>query len=121
MTDDALDDTFSGSPLTRRSPKTRFPLHEQEPRDTYQLVHDELMLDGVARMNLATFCTTWVEPEVRALMAESLDKNIVDKDEYPQTAELETRCVRMLADLFHSPDRRRPGAPRRRGPARPRC
>ncbi|RKR73521.1 glutamate decarboxylase [Frondihabitans australicus] len=104
MTDDALDDTFSGSPLTRRSPKTRFPLHEQEPRDTYQLVHDELMLDGVARMNLATFCTTWVEPEVRALMAESLDKNIVDKDEYPQTAELETRCVRMLADLFHSPD-----------------
>jgi glutamate decarboxylase len=54
-------------------------------------------------MNLATFCTTWVEPEVRQLMADSLDKNIVDKDEYPQTAELETRCVRMLADLFHSP------------------
>jgi len=62
------------------------------------------MLDGVARMNLATFCTTWVEPEVRTLMAASIDKNIVDKDEYPQTAELETRCVRMLADLFHAPD-----------------
>lgn len=104
MTDDDLDDTFSGGALTRRSPKLRFPTHEQSPRDTYQLVHDELMLDGSARMNLATFCTTWVEPEVRALMAESLDKNIVDKDEYPQTAELESRCVRMLADLFHSPD-----------------
>jgi len=62
------------------------------------------MLDGVARMNLATFCTTWVEPEVRQLMADSLDKNIIDKDEYPQTAELENRCVHMLADLFHSPD-----------------
>ena len=54
-------------------------------------------------MNLATFCTTWAEPEVLKLLAESFDKNIVDKDEYPQTAELEARCVRMLADLWHSP------------------
>ncbi|MBT2503358.1 glutamate decarboxylase [Curtobacterium sp. ISL-83] len=104
MTDDDLDDTFSGSPLRRRAPKLRFPAHEQSARDSYQLVHDELLLDGVARMNLATFCTTWAEPEVHALMAESIDKNIVDKDEYPQTAELESRCVHMLADLFHAPN-----------------
>lgn len=84
-------------------PKHRFPLLESDPRRIYGLVHDELMLDGVSRMNLATFCTTWVEPEARALMEESLDKNIVDKDEYPQTAELETRCVAMLADLWHAP------------------
>ncbi|QWT24488.1 glutamate decarboxylase [Subtercola sp. PAMC28395] len=102
--DNELDDVFASTPMTTGAPKTRFPVAEQEPRDVYQLVRDELMLDGVARMNLATFCTTWVEPEVRQLMADSLDKNIIDKDEYPQTAELETRCIHMLADLFHSPE-----------------
>ncbi len=85
------------------APKHRFPARESDPRLAYALVHDELLLDGVARMNLATFCTTWAEPEVLKLLAESFDKNIVDKDEYPQTAELEARCVRMLADLWHSP------------------
>ncbi|MDO5745897.1 MAG: glutamate decarboxylase [Micrococcaceae bacterium] len=97
------DDTFVTLPMTSRAPRSRFPLSEKEPRAIYQLVNDELMLEGVARMNLATFCTTWVEPEVRQLMADSLDKNIVDKDEYPQTAELENRCVHMLADLFKAP------------------
>lgn len=102
--DDSLDDLFATDSMTTRAPKIHFPQAEQDPREIYQLVRDELMLDGVARMNLATFCTTWVEPEVRQLMADSLDKNIVDKDEYPQTAELETRCIHMLADLFHSPE-----------------
>ncbi|WP_380156261.1 glutamate decarboxylase [Kineococcus sp. R86509] len=102
--DESMDDLFATYSMTTRAPKTRFPQEEHEPRQIYQLVRDELMLDGVARMNLATFCTTWVEPEVRQLMADSLDKNIVDKDEYPQTAELETRCIHMLADLFHSPE-----------------
>lgn len=101
---DPTDDTFASAALTTRAPKLTFPVKEQNPRDIYQLVRDELMLDGAARMNLATFCTTWVEPEVSRLMAESLDKNIVDKDEYPQTAELEARCLHMLADLFHSPE-----------------
>ncbi|QYF75542.1 glutamate decarboxylase [Cryobacterium sp. PAMC25264] len=99
-----MDDIFATTPMTTRAPRTRFPEIEQEPRDVYQLVKDELMLDGVARMNLATFCTTWVEPEVRQLMDDSIDKNIIDKDEYPQTAELESRCIHMLADLFHSPE-----------------
>ncbi|MES2171971.1 MAG: glutamate decarboxylase [Actinomycetota bacterium] len=102
--DDVLDDTFATNAMTTKAPRDHFPLSEEDPRDIYQLVADELMLDGVARMNLATFCTTWVEPEVRQLMADSLDKNIIDKDEYPQTAELENRCVHMLADLFNSPD-----------------
>ena len=97
-------DVFAGPQALRRAPKTHFPTHAQPPREIYQLIHDELLLDGVARMNLATFCTTWVEPEVQQLMAETLDKNIVDKDEYPQTAELEARCVRMFADLLHAPD-----------------
>lgn len=85
-------------------PKQGFPKHEMDPSVAYQKVHDELLLDGNSHQNLATFCQTWVEPEVRQLMAECLDKNIVDRDEYPQMAEFELRCVHMLADLWNAPD-----------------
>ena len=75
------------------------------PADTaLQVVRDELMLDGNARLNLATFVTTWMEPQARELIGECADKNMIDKDEYPQTAELERRCVSILADLWHAPD-----------------
>jgi glutamate decarboxylase len=70
----------------------------------YQLIHDELLLDGSARLNLATFVTTWMEPQAGQLMRECVDKNMIDKDEYPQTAELERRCVSILADLWHAED-----------------
>jgi glutamate decarboxylase len=85
-------------------PKYRIPREERSARAAYNLVHDELLLDGNSRQNLATFCTTWTEPEVSSLMAECIDKNMCDKDEYPQTAEIESRCVHMLADLWNSPD-----------------
>jgi glutamate decarboxylase len=75
-----------------------------DPDVAYQLIHDELLLDGSARLNLATFVTTWMEPQARALMADCVDKNMIDKDEYPQTAEMERRCVAMLADLWNAPD-----------------
>lgn len=98
------DDEIFGSPAAQISlPKYKFPAAEAEPRRVYQLIHDELLLDGNARQNLATFCQTWEEPEVHRLMDECLDKNMVDKDEYPQTAALEERCVHMLADLWNSP------------------
>lgn len=70
----------------------------------YQLVHDHLMLDGNARLNLATFVGTWIEPEALQLMQECAEKNMIDKDEYPQTAELEERCLQILADLWHAND-----------------
>ena len=85
-------------------PKHRLPDGPMPAHTAYQVVHDELMLDGNARLNLATFVTTWMEPQAVALMAESVDKNMIDKDEYPQTAELERRCVAMLADLWNAPD-----------------
>jgi glutamate decarboxylase len=76
------------------------------PADTaYQIVHDELLLDGNARLNLATFVTTWMESQAETLMAECASKNLIDKDEYPQMAELERRCVSILANLWHA----RPG------------
>jgi glutamate decarboxylase len=74
------------------------------PGTAYHLIHDELIMDGSSRFNLATFCGTWMEPEAIRLMSETFDKNMIDKDEYPQTAEMEARCVHMLADLWHSPD-----------------
>ena len=74
------------------------------PEVAYQVVHDELMVDGNARMNLATFVTTWMEPQAERLMGETLDKNMIDKDEYPQTAELERRCVEIISRLWHAPD-----------------
>jgi glutamate decarboxylase len=81
-------------------PKLRIPDGMMSPDTAYQIVHDELLLDGQSRLNLATFVTTWMEPQARVLMNACLDKNMIDKDEYPQTAELERRCVNMLASLW---------------------
>ena len=88
-------------------PRHRLPERELPADVAYQLVHDELMLDGNARLNVATFVSTWMEPQAGKLMAECFDKNMIDKDEYPQTAEMEQRCVSMLAELWNAPDRRR--------------
>jgi len=85
-------------------PRLRLPEGSLPPQTAYQLVHDELLLDDSSRLNLATFVGTWMEPEARVLIDECLDKNIVDRDESPQTAELELRCVNILADLWNSPD-----------------
>ncbi len=85
-------------------PRHRLPDGELPPDLAYQIIHDELMIDGNARLNLATFVTTWMEPQAQALMSECFDKNMIDKDEYPQTAELEMRCVSMLARLWNAPD-----------------
>jgi len=98
--DEVYGSTDFGEPL----PKSGFPNRERNPRFVYSAVSDELMLDGNARQNLATFCQTWEEPEVHKLMDACIDKNMVDKDEYPQTAEIEARCVRMLADLWNAPE-----------------
>jgi glutamate decarboxylase len=90
--------------MTEAPPKHRLPDGPLPPNTAYQVVHDDLMLDGNARLNLATFVTTWMEPQAGRLMDECQDKNMIDKDEYPRTAELERRCVAMLADLWNAPD-----------------
>jgi glutamate decarboxylase len=85
-------------------PRHHMPPAELMPDTAYQIIHDELMIDGNARLNLATFVTTWMEPQAQQLMTECFDKNMIDKDEYPQTAELEMRCVNILSHLWHAPD-----------------
>jgi glutamate decarboxylase len=84
-------------------PRHRIPDGEMAADAAYQIVHDEAMLDGNARLNLATFVSTWMEPQAAKLYSETYDKNMIDKDEYPQTAEIEDRCVRMIADLWNAP------------------
>src|ERR1700687_3971977 len=107
-TGEAADDQVSVGPqstqLGEGGPLPRFRLPPVGmPADTaYQVVHDELLLDGNARLNLATFVTTWMEPQGQQLMAECVDKNLIDKDEYPQSAELERRCVNILSHLWHA-------------------
>ena len=103
------------------APRHQMPDGEMMADTAYQVVRDELMLDGNARLNLATFVTTWMEPQADRLMAETFDKNMIDKDEYPRTAALEERCVNMLSRLWKSPDDARPRARRPPGRARPRC
>src|SRR5271168_3422029 len=86
------------------APRHSMPVEGMPPSTAYHLIHDELIFDGSSRFNLATFCSTWMEPEAQRLMQECFDKNMIDKDEYPQTAELEMRCVHMLAQLWNAPD-----------------
>src|SRR2546430_6852612 len=97
----SVNPLFTAEPLA--VPRNDFPATGLDPELAYQIVHDELMLDGNARLNLATFVTTWMEPQATRLMTETFDKNMIDKDEYPRTADLEQRCVRMLAQLCHAP------------------
>jgi glutamate decarboxylase len=88
----------------RSIPRRTLPEGELPADTAYEIIHNELMIDGNARLNLATFVTTWMEPQAESLMAECFDKNMIDKDEYPQTAAIESRCVTILGNLWHAPD-----------------
>ncbi|MBT4146001.1 MAG: glutamate decarboxylase, partial [Gammaproteobacteria bacterium] len=99
-----LTPTYASREMTESIPKHAIPKQSTAPETVYNLIHDELIMDGNSRQNLATFVTTWMEPEAKKLMSECFDKNMIDKDEYPQTAEIESRCINMLANLWNSPD-----------------
>jgi len=96
-------DTFARPLSEHELPKWRIPEETSDPRVAYEIVRDELALDGNASQNLATFCTTWSDTETRKLMDDAMSKNLVDKDEYPQTAAIESRCVHILGDLWNAP------------------
>jgi glutamate decarboxylase len=87
-----------------RAPIATLAQEGMSGESAYELISSELLLDGSARLNLATFVTTWMPPQAARLMAETADKNMIDKDEYPQTAEVESRCVNIISDLWHSPE-----------------
>jgi len=84
-------------------PRSHLGRTQLDAETAYQIVHDEAMLDGNARMNLATFVGTWMDDYANRLYAQAFDKNMIDKDEYPQTAAIEERCVRIVANLWNAP------------------
>src|SRR5689334_14736491 len=100
---------------TDRARRGARPAHEERPHlpvdvlppegldaeEAYDLITGALLLDGSARLNLATFVTTSMPQRAAVLMAETADKNIIDKDEYPQTAEIEARCVHIISNLWN--------------------
>ncbi|MGH4122066.1 MAG: glutamate decarboxylase [Clostridium sp.] len=101
--DEGVKNLYTNSIAQNQLPKDELPDKISDPGVIRQLIYDELFMDGNARQNLVTFCTTYIEDEVRDLMDLSINKNMIDKDEYPQTAEIEHRCVNILANLWHSP------------------
>jgi glutamate decarboxylase len=84
-------------------PSTDFPDVGMPAPEAMRLIAEDLTLEGNPQRNLATFVTTWMEPEAQRVIAENLHRNFIDHAEYPRTAEIEQRCIRMLADLFHAP------------------
>jgi glutamate decarboxylase len=98
-----LDSIYADRDMLAGLPTRHCPGQEMPPAEAFQAISDELLLDGNARQNLATFCQTWEEPQIHQLMDLSIDKNLIDKDEYPQTAEIERRCVSILSHLWNAP------------------
>ncbi|HEX5376066.1 MAG TPA: glutamate decarboxylase [Solirubrobacterales bacterium] len=89
--------------LTEDAPDGPFPEGGMSALDAMRLLDEELALEGDPQRNLATFVTTWMEPEARRVIDDNLYRNFIDHAEYPISAEIEQRCIRMLADLYHAP------------------
>ena len=102
--DDSLSTTYGNRFFTKDLKTFRMGEESLPPASVYQIIHDELELDGNPSLNLASFVTTWMEPEAEKLIRENLRKNLVDQNEYPRTGEIQHRVIHMLADLFHAPD-----------------
>jgi glutamate decarboxylase len=101
--DDVAATLFGNRFLVEDAPARDFPANGMPALDAMRLVDEELALEGDPQRNLATFVTTWMEPEARRLVSENLHRNFIDHAEYPISAEIEQRCVRMLADLYNAP------------------
>jgi glutamate decarboxylase len=98
-----LEGRYGNRFLLEPAPDHKLPRSGMSAEEALRLIEDEMVLDGLPMRNLATFVTTWMEPEAERVIAQSLHTNFIDHAEYPQTAEIEQRCIRMLADLFHAP------------------
>ncbi|KAJ6375963.1 hypothetical protein OIU77_000853 [Salix suchowensis] len=101
--DENLNSTFASRYVRTALPRFKMPENSMPKDAAYQVINDELMLDGNPRLNLASFVTTWMEPECNDLIMASINKNYVDMDEYPVTTELQNRCVNIIAHLFNAP------------------
>src|SRR4026209_1599725 len=101
--DPALAVRYGNRFLVNEVPSVDLPEVGMAAPEAMRLIAEDLTLEGNPQRNLATFVTTWMEPEARRIITENLHRNFIDHAEYPRTAEIEQRCIRMLADLFHAP------------------
>jgi glutamate decarboxylase len=106
--EDLVSPTYAGRSFSHDIPKYRLPAEGMAAEGAYQLVHDELNLDGNPALNLASFVTSWMEPQADRLASETLAKNLIDQDEYPQTEVVHRRVVSMIGRLFHAPVHQQP-------------
>jgi glutamate decarboxylase len=106
--DDDHATSYAARWVDRPVSKFRLPAEGMEADAAYQLVHDELNLDGNPALNLASFVTSWMEPQAQRLATETLGKNMIDQDEYPQTEAIHERVIAMIGRLFHAPKECRP-------------
>lgn len=102
------DDTFTTTVYGSRFAAEDLPKHEMPEKEmpkevAYRMIKDDLSLDGNPMLNLASFVTTYMEKEVEDLMCESFSKNFIDYEEYPQSADIQNRCVSMIGRLFNAP------------------
>ncbi|KAL1569751.1 glutamate decarboxylase [Salvia divinorum] len=103
QSDVSVHSTFASRYVRHSLPRYKMSENSIPKEAAYQIINDELMLDGNPRLNLASFVTTWMEPECDKLVMTAINKNYVDMDEYPVTTELQNRCVNMIAHLFNAP------------------
>ncbi|MHC5201547.1 glutamate decarboxylase [Myroides sp. LJL119] len=101
--DAEYSDAYAQQASIKPIPKYKMGEQSNDSVTVRDLILDELLLDGNAKQNLSTFCQTGLSEDIHILMDKCIDKNMMDKDEYPQTAEIESRCVHILADLWNSP------------------
>ncbi len=104
MSEDTLTPTYGSRWCSESIPKHRLPDRSLPPETAYRIVMDELNLDGNPSLNLASFVSTWMEPEAENLFIHGATRNLVDQDEYPQLHVIEQRIIRMQASLFNAPD-----------------
>ena len=97
------DAPHTGAWLSQGSPDNVIPDEPLGPQAAMRLIQSDLAVEGIPERNLATFVTTWMEPEARVLIDENLHRNFIDHAEYPRTFEIQQRCIRMLAELFNAP------------------
>ncbi|KAJ4288525.1 hypothetical protein N0V90_011762 [Kalmusia sp. IMI 367209] len=84
-------------------PRHEMPDREMPPQVAYRMIKDDLTLDGTPTLNLASFVTTYMEDEAEKLMVDAFSKNFIDYEEYPVSADIQNRCVSMIARLFNVP------------------
>jgi glutamate decarboxylase len=100
---DRVPNSFQAKIFTEPPPRTEMPEDGLHPEAAYRMIEREIALDGDPHRNLATFVTTWMEPQAQQLINENLHRNFIDHAEYPRTAEIEQRCIQMLASLYNAP------------------